>query len=164
MSDQPTQPAAPTTPVQDTTQPTPEPTLEQELDQVAQNTKQLIQTDAAAAQSLASTSAMQDIVIDVEKELLDEIMKRLEDNQLSPEQAQSLAKEFLSYLPIQDQKDLLDKLYKMSQENKEFQGIYLKYAQPVRENERLEKLKLMSEHIQKGNIEEALAVAKGGTQ
>ena len=160
MPDQPSQPAQ-TTPTQDTPQ---DQTLEQDLDQVAENTKQQMRQDVAAAQSLATTPDMQDVVIDVEKELLDEIMKRLDDNQMSPEQAQNLAKEFLSYLPIQDQKDLLDKLYKMSQENKEFQGIYLKYAQPYRENERHEKLKLMSEHIKNGKIEEALAVAKGGTQ
>jgi CCR4-NOT transcriptional regulation complex NOT5 subunit len=149
----------PTNPVpQDT-----EENISEELDQAAEATKQKLQQDPALAQSLGSTPDMQEAVIDIEKELLVEIMSNLDNNHISPEEAEKLAKEFLSYLPIQDQKDLLEKLARLSQKNKEAQGIYLKYAQPVEEDERQKKLTLMSEHLQQGNIEHALTVAKGGT-
>ncbi len=149
-----------------TTQTTPQPpeeNLSEELDKAAEATKQKMQQDPALAQSLGTTPDMQEAVIDIEKELLSEIMSNLDNNQISPEEAEKLAKEFLSYLPIQDQKDLLEKLSKLGRRNKEAQGIYLKYAQPVEEDERQKKLALMSEHLQQGNIDHALTIAKGGT-
>lgn len=136
--------------------------LKQELTRIAQETREEVIQDPAFAQTLAVTPQMQDMVINVEEELLYEIVKRLEENKISQEKAQQVAKEFLSFLPIQDQKDLLDKLKKLSQDNSEVQGIYLKYAKPYEEYDRHTKIKQMSEHIKKGNIEEALAIAKEG--
>lgn len=135
--------------------------VDADLDQVAVNTKQKIHQDPTKGQKLAPTEPLQDLVIDIETDLLHEITKRLQQKQMTKETAQKLAKEFLSYLPIQDQRDLLAKLTKFSQENMEVQGIYLKYAKPVEETERIRKLELMSQHIEQGNIEHALAVAKG---
>src|SRR5438132_222485 len=88
----------------------PNKTISQELDQAATVTKQQIDEDPSLAQSLATTPEMQDTVIDIEKDLLAAIMKNLDTNQISPNDAEQLAKDFLSYLPIQDQKDLLEKL------------------------------------------------------
>ncbi len=104
---------------------------------------------------------MQAIVTDVEKVLLDEIIKNLDQERLTVDQARQLAREFLALLPMQDKKDLLDKLYKLSQAHREAKGIYLKYAKPYEEEERQKKLTLMSQHIQNGQIEHALNVAKG---
>lgn len=104
----------------------------------------------------------QNTIIDVEKELLVEIVKRLDEQKMSEVDAQQLAKDFLALLPIQDKKDLLDKLNKFSQANSEAKGVYLKYMVPHEEEDRLRKLELMSQHIQKGEIENALAVARGG--
>lgn len=101
-------------------------------------------------------------VQDVEKELLLEIVRRLDEDKMSVEEAQQLAKDFLVLLPMQDKKDLLDKLFKLSQANIGVKGVYLKYAKPFEEEEREKKLELMSKHIKSGKIEEALAVAKGG--
>src|SRR3989344_6531744 len=99
---------------------------------------------------------------EVEKDLLLEIVKNLDQNKITPDQAQLQAKEFLALLPIQDKKDLLDKLYKLSQTNLETKGVYLNYARSYDEEERHKKLELMSQHIKKGEIEHALTVAKGG--
>lgn len=107
-------------------------------------------------------SDLDSVVKQVEKELLLEIVKNLDGNKITPVQAQLQAKEFLSLLPIQDKKDLLDKLYKLSQTNLETKGVYLNYARSMDEEERHKKLELMSQHIQKGEIEHALNVAKGG--
>ena len=111
---------------------------------------------------LGNTPLIQNEVVDIEKELLNEIIIRLDQNKMSPEDAQKLAKEFLSLLPIHDQKDLLQKLYTLSKKNNAMTGIYLEYAKPHEENETQRKLALMSQHLHAGKIEEALAVAKGG--
>lgn len=107
--------------------------------------------------------SLQKTVTDIEKELLNEIIIRLKENKMTPEEAQKLAKDFLALLPFHDQKDLLEKLKKLSQNNLMLSGIYLHYAAPQEEAERQKKLELMSKHIQEGNIEHAITVAKGGT-
>jgi uncharacterized membrane-anchored protein YjiN (DUF445 family) len=107
--------------------------------------------------------SMQDIVTDVEKELLQAIIKNLKANLMTEDQARELAREFLALLPMQDKKDLLTKLYSFSQKHVEAKSVYLKYAKPFEEEERVKKLELMSQHIQNGQIEHAITVAKGGT-
>jgi hypothetical protein len=132
------------------------------IERAAEATKQKIHQDFTAAQKLATTADMQDIVVDIEKELLTAIMQHLEDKTMTAEAAQTLAKEFIAFLPIQDKHDLLHKLQKLSDDNREAQGVYLKFAKPYEEEDRLNKLQLMSEHIKNGAIEDAIAVAKGG--
>src|SRR5688572_30602066 len=114
-------------------------------------------------QSETTDPSMQTTVTDIEKELLNEIIVRLKEDKMSPQEAQQLAKDFLALLPFHDQKDLLEKLKKLSQTNYAASGVYLHYATPHEEQERQQKLELMSKHIQEGNIEHALTVAKGGT-
>lgn len=109
------------------------------------------------------TSIQHDEVAAIEKELLNEIIARLNQHKMTPEEAQQLAKDFLALLPFHDQKDLLEKLQKLSKKNYAASGIYLHYAQPYEQNERQKKLELMSKHIHAGNIDDALAVAKGDT-
>lgn len=109
------------------------------------------------------SQSMDDIVNDVEKEILKSIMDNLNQERMTQEQARAFAKEFLALLPIQDKKDLLDKLYKLSKEHVEAKDVYLKYAKPYEEEERMRKLTLMSKHIQNGEIDHALNVAKGET-
>jgi hypothetical protein len=106
--------------------------------------------------------SMQAIVSDVEKELLNSIIKNLDENRMTKAEAQELAKEFLSLLPMQDKKDLLEKLFQLSKDHVEAKGVYLKYAAPYEEEQRLQKIALMSQHIQNGEIDNALNVAKGG--
>ncbi len=128
--------------------------LLEKLERAAQNSKQ----------KKATADPMQALVIDVEKDLLFEIMQGLRKRKISKQQAQQLAKDFLACLPIQDKKDLLDKLYHLGEHNPEAKEVYLKYATPYFEEERLKKLHKMSLHIKYGNIEQAIAVARGGNQ
>ena len=107
--------------------------------------------------------AMQAVTTQIENELLDIITQNLEHEKMTVEEAQAIAKEFLALLPLQDKKDLLDKLNKLSHDHGETKGLYLKYVKPYEEEERQRKLALMSEHIKNGQIEHALAVAKGVT-
>lgn len=109
-----------------------------------------------------SDQSIQTITEDIEKELLDEIINNLDKASITVEEAKAVAKEFLSLLPLQDKKDLLDKLYKLSKDHGETAELYIKFAKPIEEDERQRKLTLMSEHLKKGQIEHALSVAKGG--
>jgi hypothetical protein len=107
--------------------------------------------------------SMQAITEDVEKDLLEAIIENLEQNKIDTDEAKKVAKDFLSLLPIQDKKDLLEKLNTLSKSHTETQNLYLKYARPIEEEEKQRKLSLMSEHIKKGQIEHAITIAKGGT-
>jgi spore maturation protein CgeB len=111
---------------------------------------------------MTDSSDINPLIEQVEKDLLDEIIKNLEQNIITDDQAKKQANDFLSLLPINDKKDLLDKLQKLSQVNKETKEIYHKYASSFEEEERQKKLQLMSEHIKNGQIDQALSVAKGG--
>jgi hypothetical protein len=105
----------------------------------------------------------QTILDQVEKDLLAEIVQNLEQSRITPEQAERLAKEFLALLPVQDKHDLLIKLGKFSKLSAAGKSLYLKYAAPIEDEERQQKLTLMSEHIKNGQIDHALSVAKGAT-
>ena len=106
--------------------------------------------------------SLQQTVTDVENDLLDLIVASLKVNNINVDEAKKLAKEFLSFLPMQDKHDLLEKLHTFSVDHNETQGLYLKYAKPLEEEDRQRKLSMMSEHIKNGQIEHALTVAKGG--
>jgi hypothetical protein len=106
--------------------------------------------------------SMQTITADVEKELIDEIIKNLDQAKITVKQARETAREFLALLPMQDKKDLVEKLYKLKGKHSETSEIYLEYAKSFEEEDRQKKLTLMSEHIKNGKIDEALAVAKEG--
>ena len=105
--------------------------------------------------------SMQAITTEIENELLQIITDNLDQEKMTVEDAQKIAKEFLALLPLQDKHDLLNKLYKFGLGHTETKGLYLKYAKPIEEEERQKKLTLMSEHIKNGQLEHALAVAKG---
>ena len=105
--------------------------------------------------------SMQAVTTQIENELLDIITQNLDQEKMTVEQAQEIAKEFLALLPLQDKKDLLEKLYKFGLDHTETKSLYIKFAKPVEEEERQRKLRLMSEHIKNGQIEHALAIAKG---
>jgi hypothetical protein len=105
--------------------------------------------------------SMQTLTTDIENELFDEIVRNLEQTTITVEEAQAVAKEFLTFLPLTDKKDLLEKLYKLSVDHGETRELYLKIAKPIEEDNRQKKLTLMSQHIKNGQIEQALSVAKG---
>jgi uncharacterized protein YaaR (DUF327 family) len=96
----------------------------------------------------------------VEKELLDLIVKHLQENKIKALDAQNQAKEFLSLLPITDQSDLLSKLKALGDKYEESGEVYLTELQKQSENERQKALNEMRSHIQTGNIEAAINVAK----
>ena len=106
---------------------------------------------------------MQNITKKVETDLLNSIINNLKQNNINTDGAKKLAQDFLSLLPIQDKQDLLGKLQLLSTIHTQAQVIYLKYAKPYEEEERQEKLTLISNHLKNGQIDHALTISKGGT-
>ena len=117
--------------------------------------------DDTAVNASQTDPQLQTLVEEIEVELLEEITKNLENETITPDHAQQLAKEFLTLLPIHDKHDLLTKLSELSNVNRDTQELYLKFGKPIDDEERQEKLRQMSEHIKNGSIEDAIAVAKG---
>ena len=106
--------------------------------------------------------SLQAIVTDVEKELLLSIVRNIKDKRLTEQAGRRLAREFLDLLPMQDKEDLLQKLLLFSKKHVEAKQAYVKVAKPYEEEAQLKKIDMISQHIQAGNIEHAITVAKGG--
>lgn len=107
------------------------------------------------------SDSVQDLVEQVERELLDEIIANMETDAMSLEDAEQLARDFLAVLPAADKEDLLRKLQGVGEKYIAARSVYLKHAAPHEEQKRQELLDTMSTHIKSGNIEEALTIAKG---
>lgn len=99
---------------------------------------------------------------EVEKDLLDTIVESLKDGKMELDRAQQLSQEFLKLLPFQDKKDILKRLGEFSEKYQEAKGVYVKYAAQEEAETTNDALAKMSRHIQNGDIEAAIAVAKGG--
>lgn len=97
---------------------------------------------------------------EVEQELLDVIIKHLNNNKIDMPRATQLAKDFLSALPIENQQDLLTKLKSLSTTYGEAKSVYMKeLADDIRAKEE-QALTQMHSAITSGNIEQAISVAK----
>lgn len=114
-----------------------------------------------ATDSTSDEKNIQRLIEDVERDLLFHIVWNMKHSKISMGQAQLLAKDFLTLLPFQDKKDLLEKLNKLGHSYPEAQAVFLKYASAHEEQRRQKILNLMTEHIKTGQIEQAIKAAKG---
>lgn len=105
----------------------------------------------------------QDVQV-VEKELTDIIVKYLKENKMDLPTAQKLAADFLAVLPIHNRPELLEKLKELSDKYKEVKSVYAHTLEKVTEETDAQRLTAMRDHIQQGNIEQAITVAKSMQQ
>lgn len=103
----------------------------------------------------------QQLTEQVEADLLQEVIANMTDSKISMDQAQKLATDFLALLPVEDKKDLLEKLQNLGKAYPEAQAVFIKYAQSEEESTRQRKLDAMATHIKAGSVDQALRVAKG---
>lgn len=101
------------------------------------------------------------LIESIEGELMDHIITNMEHRQLSLEEAHELAKDFLAQLPAKDKEELLTKLRSLGDEFPTAKEVYVDVAAPFEEEKRQKTLELMRAHIKNGEIEKAIAVAKG---
>lgn len=110
------------------------------------------------------TQVQQDFLEQVEKKLLDHILEGLKNNSLTAEQSEVLAKQFLAVLPPKDKEDLLTKLSELAKDYYPAKVTYTEVYAAEAEEKRQAMLNAMRDHIKMGQIEQAIAVAKGGVQ
>ncbi len=103
-------------------------------------------------------------VEEVKKELLELIIEHLKQNKIQAPQAQQLARDFLSVLPVKDQADLLAKLKNLGEKYKEAEEVYLGELEKASDNQRDQALNSMRDYVKQGNIDKAIEIAKSLTQ
>lgn len=98
---------------------------------------------------------------EVKKEILFQIINNLKHHDISVEEAQNLAKDFLSLFPVNTKEELFDKIHSLSERYPEAREAYIKFASPY-ENEKSQRIVVaMQQHIQQGNYQKVLELAKG---
>jgi hypothetical protein len=96
----------------------------------------------------------------VKKELLELIIEHLKNNKIQADQAQQLARDFLSALPIEDQADLLSKLKALGERYPEAEKVYLDELSKATDERRDEVLNQMRDFIKNGDIDSAIMTAR----
>lgn len=103
---------------------------------------------------------LQEEVIAVEKELLDVILSHVEEGKIDLATAKKQAQDFLTQLPFQDKKDLLQKLKELGKKYEEVQEVYVEEWSKDSDQEREAVLIKMRDAIKQGNIDHAINAAK----
>lgn len=95
---------------------------------------------------------------------MDLIIRHLRENKITAVNANKLATEFLQALPISDYQDMLLKLNMLGNKYPEAKALYIQELKEVNDTKRDEALLHMRNAIAKGNIEQAISMAKGVTK
>lgn len=96
----------------------------------------------------------------IERELVERIVEHLKANKIAADVARQQARDFLSLLPVKDQRDLLHKLKNLGDTYEEAKEVYAEELGKVNEVVRLQVLDQMRGYIRAGNIDAAIASAK----
>lgn len=103
---------------------------------------------------------LQEEVNELEKQLLEVISKKLEENKIEVGKAQELARDFLAILPVTDREDLLKKLQDLSGRYEEVKPLYIHEYAKMDDLKKDEVLTHMRNSIHTGNIDQAIEIAK----
>lgn len=96
----------------------------------------------------------------VEKELVELIVEHLKANKIAVDVARQQARDFLALLPVEGQRDLLNKLKNLGEKYEEAKEVYAEELGRVNEVVRQQVLEQMRTSIKEGNIDGAIAAAK----
>ena len=107
---------------------------------------------------------VQQEVEQVEKELLILITTHLQNNQMTQDEAQRLAQDFLKFLPVKDQADLLKKLQDLATNYDKVKPLYFTEKNKIFEQNKDQILTHVSTLIKSGNIDQAISTIKHHTQ
>lgn len=103
---------------------------------------------------------IQQEVKSVEKELLEIMLQNLQKYKINTEEAQKMALDFLTALPITDQQDLLNKLKAFGEKHPEAQSLYVNEITKVTNQKRDEALTRIRQAIHQGDMNSAIQIAK----
>lgn len=97
---------------------------------------------------------------EVKRELVEIIIRHLRENKIDILTAQKLAQDFLAAISRNDQKDLLAKLKELGGRYKEAEELYVTESEKIETREKNEALSKMRDYIKKGQVGEAIRIAK----
>lgn len=106
---------------------------------------------------------MQKYISDVQRDLLFELIMSMRHKLITVGGARRLAKDFIALFPFQTKEEVIEKMKKLSEKYAEARTVYLKYAVPHTNQIEKELIDKISQHLQSGDIEKAINVAKGGS-
>jgi len=99
---------------------------------------------------------------DIQRDLLFELIMSMRHKLITVGGARHLAKDFLNLFPFQTKEEIIEKMKILSEKYPEVRAVYLSYAVPHQNQVEKEMLDKISQHLQSGNIDQALNIAKGG--
>ena len=102
------------------------------------------------------------LIFDAKGDLLDCMSEQIGLSNMSLEESEEAAADFLDMLPIVSKEDLLDKLRILTTKFPMLLSVYKKYSSSQEEEKRQELLKAMAEELRNGNLQAAVDVAAGG--
>lgn len=97
----------------------------------------------------------------VKKQLVELIIRHLEEKKITAANAKQLATEFLKVLPISDYQDMLLKLNTLGNKYPEAKVLYIQELKEINDTKRNQALTHMRNAIAAGNIDQAINMAKG---
>ena len=105
---------------------------------------------------------LKQVVKDVERDLVINITLSVRYGRINLKEARQIAKEFMAGYPYKNKKDLFKKVDYLSDKFKMVRKIYVKYVPAFKDEESKKVLKEVRKYMRKGEVEEAIVVAKGG--
>lgn len=84
----------------------------------------------------------------------------MRENKIDIQTAQKLVQDFLAAISQNGQRDILAKLKELGERYKEAEEIYVTSFEDIKNQERDEALSKMRDYISKGQMEEAIKIAK----
>lgn len=97
---------------------------------------------------------------DVKRDILFYIILELKRYEITKEDAQNLAQDFLSIFPVLTVEDLLTKLNDLGKTYKEAQKVFLKYATSYYNQQKQEVLEKIPPFLKSGDIDAALSILR----
>lgn len=105
---------------------------------------------------------LNNILNDIERDLLFQIITNLREGNLSVARSQTLAHDFLEIMNIKTKKQLFKELKTLAISYKEAHEVYMKYRTYYINEMRNSTVKRVSHAIEEKNIERAITLVKGG--
>jgi hypothetical protein len=91
---------------------------------------------------------MEELIKQIERELLYQIIFSLQNSETSVEEAKNLANDFLAELPISSEEEMYQKLSKLGEKYDEARKVFLKHGVPLEEKKTQEKIAQLQKSIE----------------
>lgn len=105
---------------------------------------------------------VKELVREIERDLVINITLSVKYGRINLREAREIAKEFMAGYPYKSEEELYKKVDLLSDKHKLVRKIYVKHVPAFKDEESKNILTEVRKHLIKGEIDEAIIVAKGG--